>query len=58
MAAGFQAANQNISFRRYLLELHGFSLYDYMGTHLSLAAMRHWQQGCPIQEAALNPNRE
>lgn len=31
-----------VTFRRYVLERHGYSLHRYMATHLSPAAWRYW----------------
>ena len=56
--AGFEASKQNISFRRYLLELRGFSLYEYMKTHLSPSALVYWRNQSDVWGAALNPNYE
>jgi hypothetical protein len=61
MVAGFEAANQNLSFRRYVLELHGFCLYEYMTAHLSPTALHFWlhrQEVLGIWGASLNPNEE
>ena len=55
-AAGFEAAKCNISFRRYLLERCGFSLYDHMNAHLSSAATQYWRCGCNVWGCALDPN--
>jgi hypothetical protein len=54
--AGFEAAKGNISFRRYCLELRGFSLYEYMTAHLSPTALDYWRTQPDIWGAALNPN--
>lgn len=59
-AAGFEAAKQNISFRRFLLESNGFSLYEYMEQHLSALAFEYWRRHYSggVWGAALNPNYE
>ena len=56
--AGFEAARQNISFRRYLLELRGHSLYEYMKQHLTPAGLVYWRNQTDVWGAALNPNYE
>ena len=56
--AGLRAAEQNLSFRRYLLERHGFSLYEYLTAHLSPQALHYWAHRCQAWGTALNPNHE
>lgn len=61
MVAGYEAAKQNLSFRRYVLELHGYCLYEYMKTHLSPTALHFWlhkHEVLGIWGASLNPNEE
>lgn len=61
MVAGYEAAKHNLSFRRYVLELHGYGLYEYMTTHLSPTALHFWlhrQEVLGIWGASLNPNEE
>lgn len=61
MVAGYEVAKQNLSFRRYVLELHGFCLYEYMTTHLTPTALHFWlhrQEILGIWGASLNPNEE
>lgn len=41
-AAGFRAAQQHLSFRRFLLEVRGCSLHEYLAHQLSCAAFAHW----------------
>lgn len=56
--AGFEAAKHNACFRRYCLELEGFSFYEYMSTHLSPCARAYWQAQPDIWGAALNRTNE
>lgn len=56
--AGFEAAKQNISFRRFCLELRGFSFYEHMTAHLSPTALAYWRCQPDIWGAALNPNQQ
>lgn len=55
--AGMEAAVQNISFRRYLLERHGLSLYDYLNEHLSPDALHHWAHNGQVWGTTLDPNQ-
>ena len=55
--AGFRAAQPNLSFRRYLLECHGFSLCEYFTAHLSPEALHYWATSYQPWGTALNPNR-
>lgn len=41
-AAGFGAERQNLSFRRFLLEVRGHSLHEYLADQLSPEAFAHW----------------
>ena len=57
-ANGWPAARHHASFRRYVLELHGFSLYTHFQGHLSPGAFAYWQQGGGDWQSALDPNQE
>ena len=55
--AGFEAATQNVSFRRFCLELLGFSFYEYMTAHLYPTALDYWRTQPNIWGAVLNSNQ-
>lgn len=56
--SGWPAARDHASFRRYVLELHGFSLYAHFQAHLSPGAFAYWRQGGGDWQSALDPNQE
>ena len=54
-AAGFPVAKRNLSFRRFVLEVRGFSLYEFLSEEISPEALSLW---LTLKEygSGLNPN--
>jgi hypothetical protein len=53
--AGLQCARNNRSFRRFVLEARGFSLYEHLAEHLSPEALALWST-FKEHGSGLNPN--